>query len=553
MNTACLQPSDENNFVCAIPLTLGEAMFSKFFSLKRNGAARQKSNNINPFAARKKSYQEIVKSSFLIGGSTAINIFIGMLRTKAMAVMLGPGGLAVMTAYALIEQIARSFAQLGVSSSGVREIAAAVSSGDGTHIARTALILKRVSIACAILGAAILVVASAQISSISFGNDLHSTAIAWLSLALFCTVLTGGQGALLQGTRHIKELAQLSVLGGFISLSTSIPLVYLYGEAGVVPSMIVAAATSSAAAWWFSRKIKTDAPPVLTIMETARESSSLLRLGLAFMISGLLTQLAAYVVRVIVMREMNLDAAGMYQAAWTLGGLYIGFILNTLGTDFYPRLVGTIEDHTESNQLVNEQALVSFLFALPGVLLTITLSQPVIILFYSAEFIKAADILIWICLGMALRVISYPLGYIVIAKNKQKLFLGVDGAWTGINILLTWVCLHIWGIEGVGIAYSLSYVFHTLLLYPIARNLTGFTWTRKNKIVISIGMMSIAFVFISTKLLPEELAISFGLLVTMASAVYSCRVFAFVIELHRTPKAIARIAALLTRRSAVKR
>ena len=40
----------------------------------------------------KKSYGQILKSSALIGGSTAINMAFGVIRTKAMAVILGAGG-----------------------------------------------------------------------------------------------------------------------------------------------------------------------------------------------------------------------------------------------------------------------------------------------------------------------------------------------------------------------------------------------------------------------------------------------------------------------------
>jgi hypothetical protein len=41
-------------------------------------------------AAEKRTYGQFSKSSILIGGSSALNIAIGTVRTKAMAVLLGP-------------------------------------------------------------------------------------------------------------------------------------------------------------------------------------------------------------------------------------------------------------------------------------------------------------------------------------------------------------------------------------------------------------------------------------------------------------------------------
>ncbi len=42
-----------------------------------------------PPTAEKHTYGQILKSSALIGGSSVVNIAIGIVRTKAMAVLLG--------------------------------------------------------------------------------------------------------------------------------------------------------------------------------------------------------------------------------------------------------------------------------------------------------------------------------------------------------------------------------------------------------------------------------------------------------------------------------
>ncbi len=104
------------------------------------------------------------------------------------------------------------------------------------------------------------------------------------------------------------------------------------------------------------------------------------------MSSGLLMMGAAYVIRIVVRRDAGLEAAGFYQAAWMLGGLYVGFILQAMGTDFYPRLVRVCSDHAQSTRVVNEQAHVSILLAAPGVLATLTFAPLVLTAFYSAEF-----------------------------------------------------------------------------------------------------------------------------------------------------------------------
>jgi PST family polysaccharide transporter len=67
-----------------------------------------------------RSCGQILKSSALVGGSSLLNVLIGMVRTKVMAVLLGPAGFGIFRAYRAIAKLTRTVAGMGVNSSGVR-------------------------------------------------------------------------------------------------------------------------------------------------------------------------------------------------------------------------------------------------------------------------------------------------------------------------------------------------------------------------------------------------------------------------------------------------
>jgi enterobacterial common antigen flippase len=179
-------------------------------------------------------------------------------------------------------------------------------------------------------------------------------------------------------------------------------------------------------------------------------------------------------------REAGIEAAGLYQAAWAIGGVYVAFILQAMGTDFYPRLVAATDDNAQCNRLVNEQAQVSLLLAGAGVIGTLTFASWILAVLYSTAFQGAAEVLRWICLGMALRVVTWPLGYILVAKGKQTLFVLADLLWTVVNMGLTWWCVKRFGIAGAGIAFFGSYLFHLTIVYPMCRKVSGFRWSPQN-------------------------------------------------------------------------
>ena len=50
----------------------------------------------------KQTYGQILKSSAIVGGSTVLNIGIGIVRTKILALLLGPGGFGLAGLYTSI-------------------------------------------------------------------------------------------------------------------------------------------------------------------------------------------------------------------------------------------------------------------------------------------------------------------------------------------------------------------------------------------------------------------------------------------------------------------
>ena len=157
-----------------------------------------------------------LKSSALIGGSSVLNIAIGIVRTKAMAMLLGPAGFGLAGLYGSIADLTQSIAGMGINSSGVRQIAEAVGSNDKVRIALTTAVLRRTSIVLGVLGAALLVVFSRQVSTLTFGNTQHAAAICLLSIAVFFRLVSAGQGALIQGMRRIADLAKMGALGALL-------------------------------------------------------------------------------------------------------------------------------------------------------------------------------------------------------------------------------------------------------------------------------------------------------------------------------------------------
>jgi len=472
--------------------------------------------------AGRQSYGRILKSSALIGGSTAVNMLFTLVRTKAMALLLGPSGIGLLGVYSSIADLVRSIAGLGINTSGVRQIAEAVGTGEAERVSCTVITLRRVAFYSGSMGALLLILFSRPISWVTFHDYQHIGTIASLGIATFLLDISDAQSALVQGMRRITDLARINVFGGLFAAAVSIAVVYMWRERGIVPCLIATALISIATSWWYAHKIKIESIRI-SWGKAFREASELVKLGFLVMTNGLATLAAAYVIRLFVLRTSGLKSVGYYQAAWGVSAVCISFILQAMGSDYYPRLTAVSNNRNECNRLMNEQVEVGMLMAAPAMLIGLSLAPVVVTLLYSARFGGAVEIFRWFSIGMFLRVITWPIGYIILAKGERKIFFCSGVLANSVYLILAWIGLRTLHLTGIGVAFFVLQVLHNLAIFLVARHLTGFTWSAANMRLAAIMLPLLGIVFGSWYFLsPIQVAV-LGTLIGIPAAYYSLK------------------------------
>jgi PST family polysaccharide transporter len=208
----------------------------------------------------------------------------------------------------------------------------------------------------------------------------------------------------------------------------------------------------------------------------AAQLSALIRLGLAFTIGGIALLVGQLAMRTLVQRDLGLDALGYFQAAWFISITYIGFVLQAMGTDYYPRLTATIHDHSAANRLVNEQTEVAMLLAAPVLLGLLALAPWVVQLLYSSAFGEAVIVLRWQILGDALKIASWPMGFILLATGDARAYMISETVAVAVMVGTTALLLPIIGLQACGVAVLVMYLFYLPLVHQLARRRTRLCW-----------------------------------------------------------------------------
>lgn len=422
------------------------------------------------------SYRSVLRSSSIIGSANAVNYLMALVRVKIIAVLLGPAGVGLVSLYTSAITLAGTVSGFGIASSGVREVALAFSQHDTKAAARTVRVLRRVCWFTGFIGWALAVALAPFLSCWVSGSKEHAWAIALLGGTLLLGSISGGQMALLQGVRNIGDIARANIMAMLINTCVAIGLYALLGQQGIVPVMALSAVVSLFASWWFARKVDVESV-LISWRETVAGALQLAGLGFAFMWSALLIAGLDMATRSLLTRELGISAAGHYQAAWAISGMFAGFILSAMGSDFYPRLTGAIHDKAMATRTVNEQTEIGLLLALPGLLATLAFAPWLMEAFYTRQFLPGAILLPWFVLGVFGRVVSWPLGYIQLAKGASRWFITTETLFIGFQLGLVLWMVPRYGLVGVGYSFAATYVVYPLAMLWLSRSLIGFRWS----------------------------------------------------------------------------
>ena len=463
---------------------------------------------------------QILKSTAIFGSAQVIIVLVGIVRTKILAVLLGPAGVAISGLYQSVLDLVKTATGLGLGYSGVREIAEASATGNSKRVSVAILVLKRWSWFTGLIGVLLTIVFSRQVSQATFGNKNHVIEFSVLSITLLLSALTTSRSAILQGLRRITDMARSLILAAIIGLLSSSIIYYFLGIRGIVLAIITATAIELSLTWYYSKKLTIDKVS-LSVHKTFAEGKAMAKLGFFMTISLLASTASMYFVRAFIVHQDGLHTAGYFIAAWTISSLYISAVFNAMAADYFPRLSTIQHDLTTMRKLVNDQTDVALLLTVPLIIIMISFIDWLVPVFYSRAFDQTAMILSWQLTGDFFKVLSWPVGFILLAKGRGMIFLITEIAWNLLFCSFTYFGWNFLGLEITGISFLMAYFIYLIIVYSIVGKMYGFRWTRTVWKVILVLFPLLVLSFLSARFLGGGLKFLFGGIFTLIALTYS--------------------------------
>lgn len=412
--------------------------------------------------ANQSAYRNTFKSTFIFGFVQVFNIAVKVGLNKAVALLLGPSGMGMISLYNTSIHLLSVGAGLGINQSGVRDIADARGSGDKERIDITITFVKRIIRYTSVFGVILMAALSPLLSEWTFGSKQYTIAYLFLSLAVGATIQTNGYRAINTGMRELRNVAYSTMWGALAGLLAGLPLYFFFVEKGIVPSLIISSVATLFIARFYAGKVKYTRIR-MTLREALSRSSNMIKMGISLMLMSFMLSAVQLIISSYISGHGGLDIVGVYQAGATIVTSYFGIIITAMSTEYYPRIASFNQDNNKLCDAVNAQSEIGLLIALPLMVMFVFLAPYFIRFLYSESFLSATSYLDFAILGVIAVICSNSMGMILLAKQASKVFLISSAVGNTVILGLTLLLYSIAELKGLGIAYAFNGIMQFIM------------------------------------------------------------------------------------------
>jgi O-antigen/teichoic acid export membrane protein len=466
------------------------------------------------------SYRQIFKATSLFGGVQVFNIIISVIRSKFIALLLGPTGMGISGLLTSTSGFITALTNFGLGTSAVKDVASASSTNDEVRISTVVTVLRRLVWVTGLLGMILTSVLSPWLSEITFGNRDYTLAFIWISVTLLFQQLSSGQLVLLQGLRKLNYLAKANMAGALIGLLISVPIYFKWRIDGIVPVIILSSFSGTALSWYFARKTKIKSLKI-SGRRTIEEGKAMLKMGFILSMSGLISLGGSYIIRIYISNTGGVEQVGLYSAGFAIITTYVGMVFTAMSTDYYPRLSSIANDNIRATDLINQQAEVAILILAPILSVFLIFINWVVVILYSQKFVGVNEMIHWAALGMYFKAASWSIGFILLAKGATKIFFWNELIGNFYLLGFNIAGYRVAGLEGLGMSFLASYFVYSIQIFLLVKFKYSFSFNKEFCKIASIQFLLGFMCFLVTKILVTPWVFIVGFLIILISTIYS--------------------------------
>jgi len=409
----------------------------------------------------------LIKTSILTAISTVIKILSGFVINKVMAVYVGPSGLAIVGQLQNFITMSMTLSNGAIAQGIVKYTAEYKTIEKKKKIFSTSIVI---SLICSSVISLILIVFSGYWSELILQSSNYDSVFIVFGITIFLFALNTILMSILNGQKEIKKYVMVNIASSIFSLFFTSFLIMQLNIIGALYALVINQSVIFFVTLGFV--IKSSWFKFKYFKEGA-DKESLLKLSkfsLMAIVSVLTVPVSHIVVRNYIGENLSWDEAGYWQGIWYISTMYLMVITTSLGVYYLPKL-SEIQDKVElRNEIFNGYKIIMPIVIILAIVIY-TLREYVIIIVFSESFMPMMDLFLWQLIGDVVKIASWLLGYMTLAKAMTKTYISLE-IFGSLNFIgLSIYFIDIYGLVGITYAFTINYIIYLFIMIFIFRRL----------------------------------------------------------------------------------
>lgn len=434
----------------------------------------------NTSTSKDSVYNGMLKYIGIFGGVQGLVSLITILKASIVSRLLGPIGVGLIEVYNRSIDLGKKATDLGISYSAVQSISAQRGESEAhTLMAYAIKVVRSWSLWLALFGTLLFFLLSPLLSRWSFDGSLtHTSMFRILSLTIGCSVLMGGELAVLKGARKLGRVAWFQLFSAIVMLGVAVPCYYLWGYNGIVPSLLFTAIVLLVLACWHSFRVFPYRVSLFSL-KVITDGLYIIRQGINYTLAGLLNSGAYYFISIYIFNNGNAAEAGCYSYGYLLISYLSMLVFAALDSEFFPHLSAVNKDRQRSTLLVNNQVEILMVIITP-IIVSFALFLPLITrLLFDAKFMPLVSMAQIGVVGLFFKVMMHPPACLSLSKGDSCTFLLQEVLSYTFMVAIMIGSFTLYGLLGLGIGMLLSNLFDWISVWFITTLRYKFNYSRR--------------------------------------------------------------------------
>lgn len=387
---------------------------------------------------------------------------IGLITSKALAIFVGPTGMALVGNLRNFLTSVESVATLGFQNGIVKYVAE--NEDDNLEFKKIFSTLFFSLFAVTILISSVLFLFANYWSQVVFGSNF-SYSYVFKVLAIVLPFYTSSiyLVAIINGLGRFKTVIYINIIGNIIGLFVTLFFIWKWFVFGALLSIIITPSLLFFVTFYYiSKEISIKKAINLNLFDF-KIIKNLSHYFLMALVSGIFGPIVFLAIRNQVIDTIGLKEAGFWEAMTRISTYYLLFVNTLLTVYYYPRLVQAKTNKDTKSVFWSFYKNVLPLFAV-GLFIIYLLRGVMIKILFTQDFEPVSNLFLWQLVGDFLKAASCILGFQFFAKKMTKAFIVTEILSLLILYFSSIYFINIFKTEGVVIAHAFTYGMYLLVL-----------------------------------------------------------------------------------------